>query len=65
MAKLFILAILLSSTLVRSEVEKVRVPDEDGGADWILEVDDDLVKSQYRDGVSLFIIFNSYSLNNH
>lgn len=65
MAKLFILVTLLSSNLVQSEAEKIRIPDEDGGADWILEIDDDLVKSQYRDGVSFFINFNDYSLNNH
>lgn len=53
-----LLLLLISFHSLRSEdeetesVNKIRIPDDDGGKDWILEVKGDIIQVQYRDGVS-------------
>lgn len=47
--------LLFSSCLgdVKSELTKIQIPDEEGGKDWIIELKDDVIIDQYREGVSI------------
>ena len=44
------------------EVRRLRVKDENGGKDWILELKGDIIIDQYREGVSSFHIILIASL---
>ena len=48
---------------VQSKVTKLKIADEEGGADWILEIEDDVIKDQYREGVSLFFLMVTFNMS--